>query len=171
MPLAGLAGGICGGPFIMFLGRKTTIQIIGVPFMAAGVLIGCAMNVTMVLGGRFLAGFCVGVASLALPVYLGETLHPEVRGTLGCSPRAWVTLAFSCAMWPAPSWDGTTWHFLVQPCSFPTSFWCSLCRSRRAGMSAEDVRRCPQIAHLATRQECGCGSGVKDIGSDPGRSR
>ncbi|EDV36754.1 uncharacterized protein Dana_GF13115, isoform A [Drosophila ananassae] len=86
MPLAGLAGGICGGPFIMFLGRKTTIQVIGVPFMTAGILIGCAMNVFMVLSGRFLAGFCVGVASLALPVYLGESLHPEVRGTLGLLP-------------------------------------------------------------------------------------
>ena len=28
-------------------------------------------------------GFCVGIASLSLPVYLGETIQAEVRGTLG----------------------------------------------------------------------------------------
>lgn len=36
--------------------------------------------------GRALSGFCVGICSLALPVYLGETVQPEVRGTLGLLP-------------------------------------------------------------------------------------
>lgn len=40
----------------------------------------------MILAGRCVAGFCVGIASLALPVYLGETVQPEVRGTLGLLP-------------------------------------------------------------------------------------
>ena len=51
-------------------------------------MIGCAYNVTMVLFGRALSGFCVGVASLSLPVYLGETIQPEVRGSLGLLPTA-----------------------------------------------------------------------------------
>lgn len=38
--------------------------------------------------GRALSGFCVGIASLSLPVYLGETVQPEVRGTLGLLPTA-----------------------------------------------------------------------------------
>ncbi|KAH8325133.1 hypothetical protein KR074_002730, partial [Drosophila pseudoananassae] len=88
MPLAGLAGGFCGGPFIIYLGRKTTIQFIAAPFILAELLIACAENVGTVLCGRFLTGFCVGVGSLSLPVYLGETLHPEVRGTLGLLPTA-----------------------------------------------------------------------------------
>lgn len=40
------------------------------------------------LKGRALSGFCVGIASLSLPVYLGETVQPEVRGTLGLLPTA-----------------------------------------------------------------------------------
>jgi len=40
----------------------------------------------MVLVGRGLCGFAVGVASLTLPVYLGETIQAEVRGTLGLLP-------------------------------------------------------------------------------------
>ncbi|XP_063701895.1 facilitated trehalose transporter Tret1-like isoform X2 [Culicoides brevitarsis] len=88
MPLAGLAGGVCGGPFIEYLGRRNTILATSIPFIISGLLIACAVDVGMVLAGRALSGFCVGIASLSLPVYLGETLQPEVRGTLGLLPTA-----------------------------------------------------------------------------------
>lgn len=88
MPLAGLAGGIAGGPFIEYLGRRNTILATAVPFIISWLLIACAVNVAMVLAGRTLAGFCVGIASLSLPVYLGETVQPEVRGSLGLLPTA-----------------------------------------------------------------------------------
>lgn len=88
MPLAGLAGGIAGGPFIEWLGRKTTILATSIPFIVSWLLIACAQNIWMVLAGRALSGFCVGIASLSLPVYLGETVQPEVRGTLGLLPTA-----------------------------------------------------------------------------------
>lgn len=119
MPLAGLAGGIAGGPFIEYLGRRNTILATAVPFIISWLLIACAVNVAMVLAGRFLAGFCVGIASLSLPVYLGETVQPEVRGTLGLLPTAfgnigillcfvagtymdWSMLAFLGASLPVP---------------------------------------------------------------------
>lgn len=88
MPLAGLVGGVAGGPFIEFLGRKTTILATSFPFIVSWLLIACAVDVWMVLAGRALSGFCIGVASLSLPVYLGETVQPEVRGTLGLLPTA-----------------------------------------------------------------------------------
>lgn len=88
MPLAGLVGGISGGPFIELLGRKTTILATSIPFIVSWLLIACAVNIWMVLAGRALSGFCVGIASLSLPVYLGETVQAEVRGTLGLLPTA-----------------------------------------------------------------------------------
>ncbi|XP_023158440.1 facilitated trehalose transporter Tret1 isoform X2 [Ceratitis capitata] len=88
MPLAGLAGGISGGPFIEYLGRRNTILATAVPFIISWLLIACASNIAMILAGRTLAGFCVGIASLSLPVYLGETVQPEVRGSLGLLPTA-----------------------------------------------------------------------------------
>lgn len=88
MPLAGLMGGIAGGPCIEFFGRKTTILGTSIPFIVSWLLIGLAMNVYMILAGRALSGFCIGIASLSLPVYLGETVQPEVRGTLGLLPTA-----------------------------------------------------------------------------------
>lgn len=119
MPLAGLAGGVCGGPLIEYLGRRNTILATSVPFIVSSLLIACAVDVGMVLAGRALGGFCVGIASLSLPVYLGETLQPEVRGTLGLLPTAfgnigilvcfvagkymnWSELAFLGAALPVP---------------------------------------------------------------------
>ncbi|XP_076178551.1 trehalose transporter 1 isoform X2 [Ptiloglossa arizonensis] len=88
MPLSALFGGIAGGPCIEYLGRRNTILATAVPFIVAWVLIALATNVAMVLVGRALCGFCVGIASLSLPVYLGETIQAEVRGTLGLLPTA-----------------------------------------------------------------------------------
>ncbi|XP_054005679.1 facilitated trehalose transporter Tret1-like isoform X1 [Hylaeus anthracinus] len=88
MPLSALFGGIAGGPCIEYLGRRNTILATALPFIAAWLLIALATNVAMVLVGRALCGFCVGIASLSLPVYLGETIQAEVRGTLGLLPTA-----------------------------------------------------------------------------------
>lgn len=88
MPLAALVGGIFGGPLIDYIGRKTTILATALPFIISCLLIAFAVNIPMVLVGRAIAGVCVGILSLSLPVYLGETVQPEVRGTLGLLPTA-----------------------------------------------------------------------------------
>lgn len=54
--------------------------------ISAWLLIGFAQNIWMVYAARAIAGFSIGVASLSLPVYLAETLQPEVRGVLGLLP-------------------------------------------------------------------------------------
>ncbi|XP_057328213.1 facilitated trehalose transporter Tret1-like isoform X2 [Microplitis mediator] len=88
MPLSALFGGVFGGPLIEYIGRRNTILATSIPFMAAWIFIATASNVWLVLVGRALSGFSVGVISLVLPVYLGETLQPEVRGVLGLLPTA-----------------------------------------------------------------------------------
>ncbi|XP_020293941.1 facilitated trehalose transporter Tret1-like isoform X2 [Pseudomyrmex gracilis] len=86
MPLSALFGGVAGGPCIEYFGRKTTILATSIPFIAGWLFITLAQNVPMILVGRVLCGFGVGIASLTLPVYLGETIQTEVRGTLGLMP-------------------------------------------------------------------------------------
>ncbi|XP_023712857.1 facilitated trehalose transporter Tret1 isoform X3 [Cryptotermes secundus] len=88
MPLSALLGGIAGGPLIETIGRKTTILATALPFIVSWLLIALAVNVPMLYAGRVVAGFCVGIVSLCFPVYLGETLQPEVRGMLGLLPTA-----------------------------------------------------------------------------------
>lgn len=119
MPLAALVGGIIGGPMIEYFGRKVTNMGTAIPFFIGWMLIANAANVIMVFIGRALCGMCVGVVSLAFPVYVGETIQPEVRGALGLLPTAfgnvgillaylagtylnWSHLAFLGAALPVP---------------------------------------------------------------------
>ncbi|XP_034837919.1 facilitated trehalose transporter Tret1-like isoform X1 [Maniola hyperantus] len=119
MPLAALVGGIAGGPLIEYGGRRLTIMCISIPFFMGWMLIANAATVTLVFAGRALCGICVGVGSLAFPVYVGETIQPEVRGALGLLPTAfgnigillaffagnflnWSNLAFLGAALPVP---------------------------------------------------------------------
>lgn len=83
---------------IEFFGRKLTIMCISIPFFIGWMLIANAANVILVFVGRAFCGVCVGIGSLAFPVYVGETIQPEVRGALGLLPTAFgnigILLAF-----------------------------------------------------------------------------
>ncbi|GBP39806.1 Facilitated trehalose transporter Tret1 [Eumeta japonica] len=98
MPLSALVGGAIGGPLIEYFGRRRTIAAIAVPFFIGWMLIANASNIFVVMAGRAFSGFCVGIGSLAFPVYLGEVLQSEVRGALGLLPTAFgnigILLAF-----------------------------------------------------------------------------
>ncbi|KAK7069795.1 Sugar transporter [Halocaridina rubra] len=86
MPLSALTGSIIGGYLIDALGRKMVILLCGPPFILAWLLIGSAVNIWMIYVGRAIGGLCVGLLTLTLPVYLGETIQPEIRGILGLLP-------------------------------------------------------------------------------------
>ncbi|CAK1539933.1 unnamed protein product [Leptosia nina] len=88
MPLAAALGGIIGGPLVDYIGRRRTLIITAIPFFVGWMMIAAANIVHLVLAGRIIGGLCVGIGSLAFPVYLGETIQPEVRGTLGLFPTA-----------------------------------------------------------------------------------
>lgn len=64
--------------------------------LTAFLTISFAPSVVVVMAGRSLSGFCVGICSLALPVYLGETVQPEVRGTLGLLPTTFGNVGAYC---------------------------------------------------------------------------
>ncbi|XP_045468103.1 facilitated trehalose transporter Tret1-like [Harmonia axyridis] len=86
MPLSAVFGGIVGGISIEFCGRKGTLFLINVIFLISWLLIYYATNFYYIYISRCLAGCSVGLATLTLPVYLVETVQPEVRGVLGLLP-------------------------------------------------------------------------------------
>ena len=103
MPLAGLLGSLAGGPMLEELGRRTTIGLMSLPFIVAGLLVTFAHDIFMIYIGRSLSGFCIGVVSLAMPVYLAETIHPEIRGVLGLLPTTFgnggVMMCYILGFW------------------------------------------------------------------------
>lgn len=94
--------------------------ILNIPFIVGWILIAASTNLTMVLIGRFITGFCVGLLGPPASVYIGETSGPKYRGFLlaGVSLAiaigilvahligtfvSWKWTALSCAVCPVIS--------------------------------------------------------------------
>ncbi|XP_006074566.2 solute carrier family 2, facilitated glucose transporter member 8 isoform X8 [Bubalus bubalis] len=81
--LGAAAGGVLGGWLLDRAGRKLSLVLCALPFVAGFAVITAAQNLWMLLGGRLLTGLACGIASLVAPVYISEIAYPEVRGLLG----------------------------------------------------------------------------------------
>ncbi|KAJ8973258.1 hypothetical protein NQ317_000757 [Molorchus minor] len=92
MPLAALFGGLCGGSLIEHLGRKSTILLMNILLLLAWIVNYNSKEHWHLYFSRITNGIGVGIVSLSLPVYLAETLQPEVRGSLGLMPSVFGNL-------------------------------------------------------------------------------
>ncbi|PSN45090.1 Facilitated trehalose transporter Tret1-2 [Blattella germanica] len=89
LPMA--LGCVLGGILMERFGRKTSHQIIAVPYVLGWVCISLSRAVWMLYVGRFLTGLCLGLMGPLTPVYIAETAGPNFRGIL----LAGVSLAVS----------------------------------------------------------------------------
>ncbi|KAK7311627.1 hypothetical protein RJT34_09884 [Clitoria ternatea] len=78
--LAGLVTSLAASRVTTTFGRRNTILIGGVVFLAGGALNGGAENIAMLILGRILLGFGVGFTNQAAPLYLSEIAPPKWRG-------------------------------------------------------------------------------------------
>lgn len=63
-------------------GRKRTIQL-GALVATLGAILQCAArNLAMILAGRIVAGWAIGLLSMSVPVYQAECAHPRTRGLI-----------------------------------------------------------------------------------------
>lgn len=69
------------------IGRKATLLLIVIPAVIAWLLKAFAKDVVVFYIARVFVGIDTGCFFAALPIYVGETVSPEVRGMLG----SWVT--------------------------------------------------------------------------------
>lgn len=63
-------------------GRKPSIIIADVLFTVGAIIMAVAPTIPVLMVGRFVIGFGVGIASLVVPVYLSEVSPQEVRGAV-----------------------------------------------------------------------------------------
>ena len=78
--LGAAAGGVLGGWLVDRAGRKLSLLLCAVPFVAGFTVITAAQNVWMLLGGRLLTGLACGIASLVAPVSVSPSLAPWDSG-------------------------------------------------------------------------------------------
>lgn len=83
MALGALFGGLVAGPFIDRFGRRTILILQVFPFTAGWMTIAFSGSFIPMIIGRGITGVCCGIASLAVPVYVAESVPAKVRGFLG----------------------------------------------------------------------------------------
>ncbi|KAK6940150.1 Major facilitator, sugar transporter-like [Dillenia turbinata] len=78
--IAGLFASLLASRFTMAFGRRNTMLLGGLTFLAGAAINAGAQNVAMLILGRVLLGFGVGFANQATPIYLSEIAPPKWRG-------------------------------------------------------------------------------------------
>ncbi|KAG1674333.1 Facilitated trehalose transporter Tret1-2 [Nymphon striatum] len=133
MNIGALFGGLAAGLATEKLGRKSTLIFTSAPFVLGYLLIAYANHVSMLLIGRLLTGFCTGVVSLTVPVYVAELSPSAIRGQLSTVIQLsvtigivfsfsfgyflfWTWLAIACTIFPLLM--GTIMIFMPE-----TPFW------------------------------------------------
>ncbi|EME47811.1 hypothetical protein DOTSEDRAFT_69671 [Dothistroma septosporum NZE10] len=94
-PTANVQGGItasmAGGSWLASLfsgflsdavGRKRAIMVGSVIWIVGCIIVAAAQNIPMLIVGRIINGFCVGICSAQVPVYITEIAPPTKRGRL-----------------------------------------------------------------------------------------
>lgn len=80
-----------GGLTMDSLGRRKTILIGAVINLIGAVLQTSAQHLAMILVGRILAGWAVGILSMSVPIYQSECAHPRTRGIVIAAYIAWTS--------------------------------------------------------------------------------
>lgn len=102
-----ILGAIAGGRMSDWLGRRSTLIIMGIIFSLGAILAAIVPNFGLFLVFRIVVGFAIGVSSFVAPMYIAEMAPPALRGSLvafnqllitaGIAISYWVDLAFASA--------------------------------------------------------------------------
>ncbi|XP_026327179.1 facilitated trehalose transporter Tret1-like isoform X2 [Hyposmocoma kahamanoa] len=79
-------GSMMSGPIMEAIGRRRTLQASTLPLIVGWILIGTASHHALVLLGRVVCGFAVGIMAAPSQVYIGEISEPRLRGILIGTP-------------------------------------------------------------------------------------
>jgi MFS family permease len=98
---ASMAGGswlaaICSGFISDGLGRQKAIMIGAVIWIIGCIIVSAAQNIPMLIVGRIINGFCVGICSAQVPVYISEIAPPSKRGRLVGAQQWAITWGSKC---------------------------------------------------------------------------
>lgn len=80
------------GTIINLIGRKLTMLLLVLPFVAGWVLVTWATSIPMLIVGRALLGIAGGAFCVTAPTYTGEIAQKEIRGTLGSYFQLMITI-------------------------------------------------------------------------------
>lgn len=86
-------GALFSGNISDKIGRKKVIIFADILFTAGSVVMAFAPTIAVLMVGRLIIGFGVGIASQIVPLYLSEVAPVEIRGKLVALNIATITIA------------------------------------------------------------------------------
>lgn len=95
-----------------WLGRRPMLILSSVLYFVGSLVMLWSPNVYVLLLGRLLDGFGVGLVVTLVPIYISETAPPEIRGLLNTLPQfagsggmfLSYCMVFGMSLMPSPSW-------------------------------------------------------------------
>lgn len=87
-----MVGALSGGYFADSFGRTRSISIAMVPMGLGFLLMNFTSSFDVLITGRALTGFGVGLVTVAVPVYIAEIAPPRLRGGMGSIFQLGVTV-------------------------------------------------------------------------------
>ena len=78
--LGATVGAFTGGRFADRFGRRVTLIVTSIVFIAGAMICASAPSLAILVVGRVVVGLGIGLASTTVPVYISEVSPPEARG-------------------------------------------------------------------------------------------
>jgi SP family galactose:H+ symporter-like MFS transporter len=112
--LGAMAGALVAGWMADRLGRRLTIVAAAVLFTAGALIEALAPDATVLVAGRLLVGFGVGVASVAAPLYAAELAPARLRGRMVSLYQLAITIGIFVAYFADYLLiDGNRWRVML----------------------------------------------------------
>ena len=92
-----ILGNLVAGPLSDRIGRKPSLLIAALLFMATGLMCAFANSIEVFLLGRIIGGLGVGIAILVAPVYIAEIAPAKKRGWLVSFNQLLIVIGLSAA--------------------------------------------------------------------------
>uniref|UniRef100_A0A0D9Z7Q2 Major facilitator superfamily (MFS) profile domain-containing protein n=1 Tax=Oryza glumipatula TaxID=40148 RepID=A0A0D9Z7Q2_9ORYZ len=119
LTIGAMIGALTSGRLADSLGRKTTMGLAAIIGIVGWFTIYFANGATMLYLGRVLLGYCTGVLSYVVPVFISEIAPKDLRGGLASSNQLFICSGCSAAyiIGALLSWRSLVLVGLV-PCAF-----------------------------------------------------
>ncbi|GAB2267556.1 trans-aconitate methyltransferase 2 [Dionaea muscipula] len=119
----------CSGPISDWLGRRPMLIISSICYFASGLIMLWSPNVYILLLGRLLDGFGVGLSVTLVPLYISETAPSEIRGLLNTLPQftgsGGMFLSY-CMVFGMSLMDQPSWRLMLGVLSLPSLVYLAL---------------------------------------------